>query len=157
MAKPQIKTPFNRDNHVKDHEVIDGPSMTVPEQTMSLRTILTRHASGLPMDAPPPPNSLNLMPMQTRKIPISRTTSNIGTWPINRPTKNKPRSASNICKPKPLPKPPLLRKPKLYDNLRRSNLLPRKPKNPPPKNNQQQIKITTMPRNRAVFARNPKS
>lgn len=44
-----VKTRFNRELHPCNYEVNDLPSETVPDQTMSIRTILDRYARGLPI------------------------------------------------------------------------------------------------------------
>ncbi|AXH77364.1 MAG: hypothetical protein [Microviridae sp.] len=43
-----VKTRYNRELHPCNYEVNDQPSETVPDQTMSIRTILDRYARGLP-------------------------------------------------------------------------------------------------------------
>jgi hypothetical protein len=45
-----VKTYFNREEHPCNHEVNDLPSETIPDQTMSIRTILDRYSRGLPID-----------------------------------------------------------------------------------------------------------
>lgn len=45
---PIIKTYFNREEHPCNYETNDLPSETVPDQTMSIRTILDRYSRGLP-------------------------------------------------------------------------------------------------------------
>lgn len=44
-----VKTYFNREEHPCNYETNDLPSETVPDQTMSIRTILDRYARGLPV------------------------------------------------------------------------------------------------------------
>lgn len=48
--KTLVKTYFNREEHPCNYEVNDLPSLTVPDQTMSIRTLLERYARGLPLD-----------------------------------------------------------------------------------------------------------
>lgn len=45
-----IKHSLNAHNFPKNYETITTPSMTIPDQTMSMRTILERHSRGLPID-----------------------------------------------------------------------------------------------------------
>jgi len=44
-----VKTYFNRELHPCNYEVNELPSETIPDQTMSIRTILDRYARGLPI------------------------------------------------------------------------------------------------------------
>lgn len=46
---PLIRTSRNRHLHNYPIREITGPSLTVPDQTMSLRTLLERHSRGLPI------------------------------------------------------------------------------------------------------------
>ncbi len=48
--KTLVKTYFNREEHPCNYEHNDLPSLTVPDQTMSIRTLLERYARGLPLD-----------------------------------------------------------------------------------------------------------
>ncbi len=41
---------MNVNNFDKSYETNSYPSMTIPDQTMSIRTILERHSRGLPID-----------------------------------------------------------------------------------------------------------
>lgn len=43
-----VKTYFNRELHPCNYETNNQPSETIPDQTMSIRTILDRYARGLP-------------------------------------------------------------------------------------------------------------
>jgi len=45
-----IKHSMNANNFAKNYEKNYSPSMTIPDQTMSIRTILDRHSRGLPID-----------------------------------------------------------------------------------------------------------
>lgn len=45
----KILNPLNYHERVKVYEISELPHMTVPDQTMSLRTILDRYARGLPV------------------------------------------------------------------------------------------------------------
>jgi hypothetical protein len=45
-----IKHSMNAHNFEKNYEKNTLPSMTIPDQTMSIRTILERHSRGLPID-----------------------------------------------------------------------------------------------------------
>jgi len=45
-----IKHSMNANTFAKNYEFNTLPSMTVPDQTMSIRTILDRHSRGLPID-----------------------------------------------------------------------------------------------------------
>ena len=45
-----IKHSLNANQFAKNYERITTPSMTIPDQTMSIRTILERHSRGLPID-----------------------------------------------------------------------------------------------------------
>lgn len=44
-----VKTWMNAKLHPKNYEVNNEPSQTVPDQTMSIRTLLDRYARGLPI------------------------------------------------------------------------------------------------------------
>jgi len=44
-----VKTRYNREQHPCNYEVNFEPSQTVPDQTMSIRTILDRYSRGLPI------------------------------------------------------------------------------------------------------------
>jgi len=44
-----VKTYFNRPSHPCNYEINDQPSETVPDQTMSIKTILDRYSRGLPI------------------------------------------------------------------------------------------------------------
>ena len=44
------KTQYNRELHPCNYEVNNEPSMTIPDQTMSIKTLLERYAKGLPLD-----------------------------------------------------------------------------------------------------------
>lgn len=48
---PKFKNTFNAHTFTKKYEKNTKPSVTVPDQTMSLREILTRYAHGLPIDS----------------------------------------------------------------------------------------------------------
>ena len=45
-----IKHSMNAHTFTKNYEINTLPSLTVPDQTMSIRTILDRHSRGLPID-----------------------------------------------------------------------------------------------------------
>jgi len=45
----KFKTQWNSEEFPKKHEVNTQPSKTVPDQTMSVRTIMDRYAKGLPI------------------------------------------------------------------------------------------------------------
>ncbi len=45
----KIKTMLNYSNFDKNYEVNNEPSQTIPDQTMSIRELLRRYASGLPL------------------------------------------------------------------------------------------------------------
>lgn len=45
-----IRTPYNKPLHYVDEELGTQESMTIPDQALTLRQILQRHASGLPLD-----------------------------------------------------------------------------------------------------------
>jgi hypothetical protein len=45
-----IKHTMNANNFAKNYEKLSNLSMTIPDQTMSIRTILERHSRGLPID-----------------------------------------------------------------------------------------------------------
>lgn len=47
--EPTYKTPYNANKWPKDHEKNYAPSMTVPDQSMSIKEIMDRHAKGLPI------------------------------------------------------------------------------------------------------------
>lgn len=49
MKKFRIKTPFNYMEFEQDHEVNNEPSLTIPDQTMTIPEILERYARGLPI------------------------------------------------------------------------------------------------------------
>jgi hypothetical protein len=44
-----IKTYLNREFHNRNYEVNNEPSETIPDQSMSIRTILERYSRGLPI------------------------------------------------------------------------------------------------------------
>jgi hypothetical protein len=44
-----IKTYLNREEHTRSYEVNNQPSETIPDQSMSIRTILERYSRGLPI------------------------------------------------------------------------------------------------------------
>jgi len=46
-----VKTQYNREEHPCNYEVNDKPSLTIPDQTMSIRTIIERYTRGLPISA----------------------------------------------------------------------------------------------------------
>jgi hypothetical protein len=46
----RIKTSMNAREFEKNYERNSKPSLTIPDQTMSIRTILERHSRGLPID-----------------------------------------------------------------------------------------------------------
>lgn len=46
----KFKTPYNAHEFEKRYETNPFPSMTVPDQTMSIREIMQRFAKGLPID-----------------------------------------------------------------------------------------------------------
>jgi len=45
-----IKHSMNVNTFTKKHKIFTQPSMTIPDQTMNIRTILERHSRGLPID-----------------------------------------------------------------------------------------------------------
>jgi len=45
-----IKHTMNANTFAKNYEFNTLPSMTIPDQTMNIRTILERHSRGLPID-----------------------------------------------------------------------------------------------------------
>lgn len=45
----RVKNSLNAENFEKNYRENIGPSMTVPDQTMSIRTILERHSRGMPI------------------------------------------------------------------------------------------------------------
>jgi len=45
----KVKNSLNANSFEKKNRIFTMPSMTVPDQTMSIRTILERHARGLPV------------------------------------------------------------------------------------------------------------
>lgn len=45
-----VKNSLNADQFPKRYEIVGGVSMTIPDQTMSIREIMKRFASGLPID-----------------------------------------------------------------------------------------------------------
>ena len=45
----RIKTSMNAKTFEKNYEKNYGPSLTIPDQTMSIRQILERHSRGLPI------------------------------------------------------------------------------------------------------------
>lgn len=46
----RIKTSMNASEFEKNYERNSKPGLTIPDQTMSIRTILERHSRGLPID-----------------------------------------------------------------------------------------------------------
>lgn len=48
----KFKQPYDYANHVKDREVNNLPSLTIPDQTMSIPELIRRYAQGLPLGAP---------------------------------------------------------------------------------------------------------
>lgn len=51
---PLVKTYLNRDLFPKKYEINTLPSMTVPDQSLTMRQILDRYARGLPLDVKVP-------------------------------------------------------------------------------------------------------
>lgn len=51
MSKPKIKTQYNAAEFDRFPETITGPSVTIPDQTLSLKQLLDRFARGLPIDS----------------------------------------------------------------------------------------------------------
>lgn len=51
MEFPRVKNWLNANMFGKDYETPKGESMTVPDQTMSMREIISRYARGLPINA----------------------------------------------------------------------------------------------------------
>lgn len=47
---PRIKTPLNAHLYPHDHEKNEQPSMTVPNQSMTVLEMIQRHRKGLPID-----------------------------------------------------------------------------------------------------------
>jgi len=45
----KIKNSLNANEFPKNYQVFTQPSLTVPDQSMSIKTILERHARGLPV------------------------------------------------------------------------------------------------------------
>lgn len=62
----KIRTPFNSKEFKKNYEVNDEPSMTIPDQTMSITEILRRYASGLPISG--------------EKVPIYHDEEDLPEW-----------------------------------------------------------------------------
>lgn len=50
--KPVIRTQYNAPILPKHYETITTPSMTIPDQSMPLKTIIDRFVRGLPLDIP---------------------------------------------------------------------------------------------------------
>lgn len=50
MKKPLIKTSMNASEFPKNYEEITEPSLTIPDQTLTIREILDRYARGLSID-----------------------------------------------------------------------------------------------------------
>lgn len=48
--KQKFRTQYNRDEMPQKYEVNTLPSKTIPDETMSLKTILARYARGLPIN-----------------------------------------------------------------------------------------------------------
>lgn len=46
----KFKTNYNAEKFAPDHEKSTKPSMTVPDQTLSLREVLRRYSQGLPIN-----------------------------------------------------------------------------------------------------------
>lgn len=49
QVKARIKTSLTAKYYPKNYEVNTSPSLTIPDQAMSLKTILDRYAKGLPI------------------------------------------------------------------------------------------------------------
>jgi hypothetical protein len=45
----KVKNTLNANNFEKNYKIFTQPSMTVPDQSMSIKTILERYARGLPV------------------------------------------------------------------------------------------------------------
>lgn len=45
----EFRTPFNSSSRKKNYEKSTKPSLTIPDQTMSIQEIMRRYASGLPI------------------------------------------------------------------------------------------------------------
>lgn len=49
--KIDVRTPYNSRLFPKNYEVNDLPSMTVPDQSMTVREMIDRHVRGIPFEA----------------------------------------------------------------------------------------------------------
>jgi hypothetical protein len=82
-----IKTSANAHLFEKKYEINDEPSLTVPDQTMSIRTILERYSRGLPVtgftpyydeeDDLPDPRTLDLAERQELAEKYSQEIENV--------------------------------------------------------------------------------
>lgn len=50
MSYDKIRNPFTYQRQADAYETTDKPSMTIPDQTLSIREILARYSRGLPID-----------------------------------------------------------------------------------------------------------
>jgi hypothetical protein len=90
-----IKTPLNSELHLRNYEINEDPSETVPDQSMSIRTILERYSRGLPISGErtpiwqqgddyndlPDPRTLDLAERQELAESIQQELKNIKkTW-----------------------------------------------------------------------------
>lgn len=50
LGKPRFKSQWNAEHFPRDYEVNTMPSMTVPDQSLSITQIMQRYARGLPLE-----------------------------------------------------------------------------------------------------------
>lgn len=50
----KVRTQFNSHEFPKNHEINNSPTMTIPDQTMSMRELVQRYTRGLPLDQKTP-------------------------------------------------------------------------------------------------------
>lgn len=51
----KFQTPHDKTTRVKEHQRFTQPSMTIPDQTLSIPELIRRYAQGLPLGAPKVP------------------------------------------------------------------------------------------------------
>lgn len=47
MNNIKVRTPFNREEHITKGKVFTMPSMTIPDQSMSIKTLMEKYARGM--------------------------------------------------------------------------------------------------------------
>lgn len=108
LVKPKFCTPYNRENFPVQKEKNTLPSLTVPDQTMSIKEIMRRFAQGLPMEGEKVP----VYDGEENDLPDSRTMDLADIQEMRERIKNDIEEGERALKhykqqqkPKPKPKP----------------------------------------------------